>query len=129
MYLVFTRMPGEEDVPLVEFMYLVFTRMPGESNRRSLLLYLCYVLQALINSLVCLILLLYVTLPSTMAKRKRKKRRRKTQQKHKQKSNLNNETNVTHIQHPHYTYEEMQLFSTIIVFNKTSLLDTTQLKT
>ena len=44
------------DVPLVEFMYLVFTRMPGESYRRrlrSLLLYLCYVFRALINSLVC----------------------------------------------------------------------------
>ena len=52
MYLVFTR----EDVPLVEFMYLVFTRMPGESYRRrlrSLLLCLCYVFRALINSLVC----------------------------------------------------------------------------
>ena len=37
-------------------MYLVFTRMPGESYRRrlrSLLLYLCYVFRALINSLVC----------------------------------------------------------------------------
>ena len=36
-------------------MYLVFTRMPGESYRRwlrSLLLYLCYVFRALINSLV-----------------------------------------------------------------------------
>ena len=45
-----------EDVPLVEFMYLVFTRMPGESYRkwlRSLLLYLCYVFRALINSLGC----------------------------------------------------------------------------
>ena len=45
-----------EDVPLVEFMHLVFTRMPGESNGRrlgSLLLYLCYVFRALINSLVC----------------------------------------------------------------------------
>ena len=43
-------------VPLVEFMYLVFTRMPGESylrRLRSLLLYLCYVFRALINSLVC----------------------------------------------------------------------------
>ena len=43
-----------EDVPLVEFMYFVFTRMPGESYRRrfrSLLLYLCYVFRALINSL------------------------------------------------------------------------------
>ena len=37
-------------------MYLVFTRMPGDSYRRrlrSLLLYLCYVFRALINSLVC----------------------------------------------------------------------------
>ena len=45
-----------KDVPLVEFMYLVFTRMPGKSYRRrlrSLLLYLCYVFGALINSLVC----------------------------------------------------------------------------
>ena len=45
-----------EDVPLVKFMYLAFTRMPGESYRRrlgSLLLYLCYVFRALINSLVC----------------------------------------------------------------------------
>ena len=43
-------------VPLVEFIYLVFRRMPGESCRRRfrcLLLYLCYVFQALINSLVC----------------------------------------------------------------------------
>ena len=55
MYLVFTHMPQNEDVPLVEFVYLVFTRMPGESYRRrlgSLLLYLCYVFRALINSLV-----------------------------------------------------------------------------
>ena len=40
----------------VEFTYLVFTRMPGESCRRrlrSLLLCLCYVFLALINSLVC----------------------------------------------------------------------------
>ena len=45
-----------EDVPLVEFMYLVFTRMPGESylrRLRSLLLCLCDVFLALINSLVC----------------------------------------------------------------------------
>ena len=45
-----------EDVLLVEFMYLVFTHMPGESYHRwlgSLLLYLCYVLRTLINSLVC----------------------------------------------------------------------------
>ena len=44
------------DVPLVEFMHLVFTRTPGESycrQLRSLLLYLCYVFRALINSLVC----------------------------------------------------------------------------
>ena len=44
-----------EDVPLVEFMYLVFTRMQGESYRRqlrSLLLCLCDVFRALINSLV-----------------------------------------------------------------------------
>ena len=44
------------DIPLVEFMYLVFTRMPSESYCRrlgSLLLYLCYVFRALINSLVC----------------------------------------------------------------------------
>ena len=55
MYLVFTRMPGES-LPLVEFMYLVFTCMPGESYRRrlrSLLLYLCCVFRALINSPVC----------------------------------------------------------------------------
>ena len=48
--------PAWEDVALVEFMYLVFTGMPGESYRRwlrSLLLYLCYVFPALINSLVC----------------------------------------------------------------------------
>ena len=45
-----------ENVPLEEFMYLVFTRMPGESYRkglRSLLLCLCDVFRALINSLVC----------------------------------------------------------------------------
>ena len=45
-----------KDIPLVEFMYLVFTRIPGESYRKrlwSLLLYLCYVFRALINSLVC----------------------------------------------------------------------------
>ena len=61
-----------EDVPLVEFMYLAFTRMPGESYRRQLrslllLLYLCYVFWALINSLVLLILSLrvlsYVLIP------------------------------------------------------------------
>ena len=43
-----------EDVPLVE--YLLFTRMPGESYRRrlgSLLMCLCDVFRALINSLVC----------------------------------------------------------------------------
>ena len=45
-----------EAVPLVEFLYLVFTRMPGVSYRRrlrSLLLYLCYVYRALINSPGC----------------------------------------------------------------------------
>ena len=39
----------------MEFRYVVFTRMPGESDRRrlsSLLVYLCYVFRALINSLV-----------------------------------------------------------------------------
>ena len=49
MYLVFTRM----------FMYLVFTRMPGDCYRRrlgSLLLCLCDVFRALINSLCVLIL-------------------------------------------------------------------------
>ena len=50
-------------VPLVEFMYLVFTRMPGESYRRrhrSLLLYLCYVFRALMNSLSCALILVLV---------------------------------------------------------------------
>ena len=45
-----------EDVPLVEVMYLVFARMPCESYRSrlgSLLLCLCDVFGALINSLVC----------------------------------------------------------------------------
>ena len=54
IYLVFTRMPSE--LPLVEFMYLVFIRTPDESYRRrlrSLLLRLCDVFPALINSLVC----------------------------------------------------------------------------
>ena len=49
-----------EDVALTEFMYLVFTRKPCESYRRrlrSLLLHLCYVFPALINSLVCWYLL------------------------------------------------------------------------
>ena len=44
-----------EDVPLVELIHLVFTRMPGESCRRrlsSLLLCLCDVFRALMNSLV-----------------------------------------------------------------------------
>ena len=49
-----------EGVPLVEFMYLAFACMPCESYRRwlrSLLLYLCYVCCALINSLgSCLLL-------------------------------------------------------------------------
>ena len=46
----------KEDVLLVEFMYLVFTRTPGKRYRGrlgSLLLYLCYVSGALINSLEC----------------------------------------------------------------------------
>ena len=50
-----------EDIPLVEFMYIVFTRTPGESYHRrlgSLLLYLCYVFRALINSLVCWFILM-----------------------------------------------------------------------
>ena len=45
-----------EDVPLVEFMYIVFTHMLDESYRRqlgSLLLCLCNVFRALINSLLC----------------------------------------------------------------------------
>ena len=45
------------NVPLVEFMYLAFTRMPNESYRRrlrSLLLCLCDVFRALINSLCVL---------------------------------------------------------------------------
>ena len=74
MYLVFTCMPGESYVPCiymharwelctlylhvchVRVMYLAFTCMPGESYHRqvrSLLLCLCCVFQALINSLVC----------------------------------------------------------------------------
>ena len=47
---------GLEDVALVEFTDLALTRMPGERYRRrlrSLLLYLCNVFRALINSLVC----------------------------------------------------------------------------
>ena len=54
MYLVFAHMSGE--YPLIEFMYLVFTRMPGESYGRilrSLLLCLCDVFRAQINSFVC----------------------------------------------------------------------------
>ena len=42
----------------MEFMYLVFTHMPGESyprRIRSLLLYLYYVFQALINSPVLIL--------------------------------------------------------------------------
>ena len=48
--------PFFEEVPLVEFMHRVFTRMAGESchrRLRSLLLYLCYVFRALINTFVC----------------------------------------------------------------------------
>ena len=54
----------------MEFMYLVFTRMPGESYRRrlrSLLLYLCYVFRALINSLVCWYPALVLPLSSRLA--------------------------------------------------------------
>ena len=43
-------------IPLVEFMCLVFTPMPGESccrRLRSLLLCLCDVFRALVNSLLC----------------------------------------------------------------------------
>ena len=48
------------DVPLVEFTYLVLTCMPGERYHRQLrfLLYLRYAFQALINSTVCLSILL-----------------------------------------------------------------------
>ena len=52
---IYTRAKWNEAVPLVEFMYPVFTHVLGESYRRrrkSLLLYLCYVYRALINSLV-----------------------------------------------------------------------------
>ena len=52
-----------EDVPLVEFMYLVFIHMPGESyyrRLRSLLLCLCEVFQALINSLMCFVFVVVV---------------------------------------------------------------------
>ena len=52
----FETVPMLEDIPLVEFMYLVFIRMPGENHRRrlrSLLLCLCWVFRAPINSLVC----------------------------------------------------------------------------
>ena len=48
--------PLLEDEALVEFMYLVFTRMLSKSYCRqlgSLLLCLCDVFQALINSPVC----------------------------------------------------------------------------
>ena len=44
-----------EDAPLMEYTYLVFTHRPAESYcrwLRSLLLYLCYVFQVLIYSLV-----------------------------------------------------------------------------
>ena len=43
-------------LPLMDFMYLVFTRMLGESYHRRLrplLSFVCYVIRALINSLVC----------------------------------------------------------------------------
>ena len=47
---------AQKDTPLVEFTYLVVTRIPGESYHRqlrSLLLCLCDVSRALINSLAC----------------------------------------------------------------------------
>ena len=47
---------NKDVVPLVEFTYLVFTSLPGESysrQLRSLLVYLCNVFRALINSLEC----------------------------------------------------------------------------
>ena len=50
------RRKENEAVTLVEFMHLVFTRMSSEMYRRlpqSFLLYLRYVLCALISSLVC----------------------------------------------------------------------------
>ena len=42
-----------DGVPLVELLYLVFTRMPGENYRRRLrsLLYLCDVIPALLAPL------------------------------------------------------------------------------
>ena len=48
------------DVPLVEFVYLEFTRMPGESycrRLRCLLLRLCDVFRALINSMLSVLIL------------------------------------------------------------------------
>ena len=51
---------NDEVASLVQFMYLVFTRMPGESYRRrfvSLLLRLCDVYRALINSFCLLIII------------------------------------------------------------------------
>ena len=63
-------------------------------------------------------------------KKEKQKKQNKNKKRNNKKSNLNNETNVTHIQHRiTHNYKEMQLLSTIMVFNKTSLLDTTQLKT
>ena len=57
MYLVFTCMPGESYPRRTSGgVYLVYTRIPGESYCRRvgvLLLYLCHVFRALINSLVC----------------------------------------------------------------------------
>ena len=56
-------------VPLVEFKHLVFTRMPGESYHRglrTLLLCLCDVFPALINSLVCRPCSIQVTICNSM---------------------------------------------------------------
>ena len=65
-----------KDVPLVEFPYLVFSRLPGESYRRrlrSLLLCLCDVLRALINSLVSALgLVLFRLLLSCLLTKSRK---------------------------------------------------------
>ena len=56
IFLYITNIYVSQVVLLVEFMYLVFTRKPGDSYRnrlRSLLLHLCYLFRALVNSLLC----------------------------------------------------------------------------
>ena len=65
-YINSIRGKSSEDVPLVELMYLVFTHMPSESycrQLRTLLLCLCDVFQALINSPECLFCLHSVCVP------------------------------------------------------------------